>query len=672
MRVRTKLILVFLFLAVVPLTVVSLYSYRSSLTAFRVVAEAESGALADDIGIRVESVRGELSRRIERLGSFPFGTMMSNEMTHARDASGPSLAERLVSEIGDAASMLEALEFKPAAPPAQSGPPPPHSRGTRPDHMPPPPRLPEELVIRMTPEAGGVAAKESSIVDDGRRMILRIPLPVRIPGTDELAAAARVAGAAQEALRKARESVAAGESADLDEAAAKAVEQRFRDIEAQHQRRFQYPVQTGGQTVGTVQARISSSRIFHSVLVRTRRRQGEIPFVLDAQNALVTADPADQAKLARLPLTDIAQGKASSAAPGDWIVVTRRDQNSGVMFGIARPVGNSLQEIRRTAARNLGFGLAVVALALIGIVPLSNRMTRDLNSLNSGVESLAHGDLNTRVPVRSADEFGRLAEAFNRMASELVDHEKGVVQQERLRKELEMCRRIQEELLPRRPLATGFAEAKGISIPAREVGGDFFNYFPLRDGNVGLLVGDVSGKGLPAALLMANLQATIQAKLPLESDLARLAAQLDQEIALNTPAELYLTLFVAALDVHDGTLQYVNAGHNTQFALHSEGTIERLDSTGRPLGLLPGGGYEQRSVRLRKGDALFLYTDGLTETENAAGEEFGLPRLEALLFEHRLDSVERILALVDAAARSHRGSTEALDDATMLVLKVGA
>jgi serine phosphatase RsbU (regulator of sigma subunit) len=673
MSVRTKLIFALLLLAVVPLTLVSIYSYRSSIAAFRAVVESESGALADDIGSRMESVRSDLGRRIERLGSFPFRSMMSAERQHAPAGTGTSLSERLVAEIGDAASMLEALEFKPVGPPPPVPPKPGNARTPGMPPFPPPPVPPEELIIRMaSPEPG--AQERASVVNDGKRMVIQLKIPpVKVPTAEELAAVTSAAAAPEQALKKVLESTASlsRNAGNLNDAA-KTLEQRMRDIEMRHARRYSYPVQTDGRMIGTVQAQVSSGRVLHSVLSRTRRRQGEIPFALDAQNALIAANPADQTKLASLPLANIAQGKADPKALSDWIVVTRKDQNSGMTFGIARPVGDSLQEIRRTAVRNLGLGLGVVALALIGILPLSGRMTRDLKTLNAGVEGLARGDLTTRVPVRSADEFGKLAAAFNRMAADLAEHEKSLVQQERLRKELEMCRRIQEELLPRQPLVTGFAEAKGISIPAREVGGDFFNYFPLHDGNVGLLMGDVSGKGLPAALLMANLQATIQARLPLEPDLAKLADRLDHEIAENTPAELYLTLFMATLNVQDGTLHYVNAGHNTQFALHSDGATDRLDSTGRPLGLMPGGGYEEQSVHLKKGDALFLYTDGLVETENAQGEEFGLPRLESLLFTRRLETVEEMLGHVDAAVRSHRGATEATDDATMLVLKVGA
>ena len=142
------------------------------------------------------------------------------------------------------------------------------------------------------------------------------------------------------------------------------------------------------------------------------------------------------------------------------------------------------------------------------------------------------------------------------MAQDLSENQKHLVEKERMHKELEMCRKIQEELLPRQTLRSGAVEIKGVSIPAQEVGGDFFNYFPMPGGNMALLIGDVSGKGLPAALLMANLQATIQARLPLELDLVKLAEQLNGEIEANN-AETYLTLFLAVLDPQSLKLRYI-------------------------------------------------------------------------------------------------------------------
>ena len=255
------------------------------------------------------------------------------------------------------------------------------------------------------------------------------------------------------------------------------------------------------------------------------------------------------------------------------------------------------------------------------------------------------------------------------MARDLRANQQRLVEQERLRKELEIGRRIQEELLPRAPLSAPFAEMSGVSVPAREVGGDFFNYFVLPDGQVAILIGDVSGKGVGAALLMASLQATIRARLALESDLACLVDALDREMDSSEPLAPYYTLFLAVLEGESGTLRYVNAGHNTQFVLRGDGLVDRLASTGRPPGLYPGGGYEQRTLRLRGGDALFLFTDGLVEAEDEAGEPFGMPRVEALLRVNAAQGLSPLLGSVHAAVRAHRGPLEAADDATMVALR---
>jgi sigma-B regulation protein RsbU (phosphoserine phosphatase) len=274
------------------------------------------------------------------------------------------------------------------------------------------------------------------------------------------------------------------------------------------------------------------------------------------------------------------------------------------------------------------------------------------------------------VPVQSSDEFGSLAASFNRMAEDLERHQALVVEQERLRRELELSRLIQTEMLPRKPLRLGAAEIIGLSIPAREVGGDFFNYFALPDGRLALLVGDVSGKGVSAALLMANVQATLRARLPLETDLARLADGLDRDVDQNTPHSVYVTLFIAILDVERSQLRYVNAGHNPQFLLRRGGGIEALSSTGMPIALYAGHGYQEAVVDVAAGDLLFFYTDGLVETENERGEMFGADRLQALLAAQHAEGIEVVLQRVDSEVRAFRGSAEPLDDATTMALRV--
>ena len=365
-----------------------------------------------------------------------------------------------------------------------------------------------------------------------------------------------------------------------------------------------------------------------------------------------------------------ALASSSTQLAGDWIVVTRRDP-SGIVFGLARPIRESLREMRQASFRNLAVGLLLIAGAFAVILPLASRLTRHLSALNAGVQRLAAGDRAARVDVNTGDEVGELAHSFNRMASELEAHDRLLVKQERLARELELCRQIQNEMLPHGPLKLGLAEIAGVSIPAREVGGDFFNYFPLADGRIAVLVGDVSGKGVGAALLMANIQATLRARLQLESDLAQLADSVDHDIAANTPPEVYITLFVGLLDPPRRELRYVNAGHNPQFLLRADGGVERLASTGLPVGLLPGRGFEERHVAVEPGDLLFLYTDGAVEAPNEDGEFFDADRLQQALVAASAEGIDEVLVSVERAIRAFRGEADPADDATMLALRLG-
>ena len=169
---------------------------------------------------------------------------------------------------------------------------------------------------------------------------------------------------------------------------------------------------------------------------------------------------------------------------------------------------------------------------------------------------------------------------------------------------------------------------------------------------------------------MANLQATLRARLAVEPDLARLVDALDREMESGEPLSAYVTLFLAVLETNTGVLRYVNAGHNTQFVTRADGGVERLASSGRPPGLYPGGGYLEERVALGERDSVFLFTDGIVEAEDESGEPFGMERLEAVLRVHRSDDLDRLLDGAHEAVRSHRGPHEAEDDATMLALRL--
>ncbi len=683
MKLRVQLILAFFLLAVVPLTAVSIYSYNSSLRAVRQTAQAESEALAAEMGDRMESATRDLNRRIQRLGGFPFRSLMGGGPGNPEVASRDALVNQLMAQIGDSAPFVKSLEFIPSQPPPPA---PPDGFSGHP-RQPKPPNSDVQaggLVIHMPGSSGGPRGDvpgDRRGPDPSRTMMhIEIPgngadpkvvPPVRL-GQDQVRKLTEIE--IQNIEKQAEVLKRAAMSSANSETALKVIEASRKELESSLGRAISTDVRREGELVGQVRAQVSTHQMLRQVISRTQRKKGEIPFAMDTEGKIYAADPTDQPKLDSIPMlknVSTADSGQISQVQKNWVVVTRKDPSSGVTMGIARPIADRMDEIRRTAAMNLLLGLGLVCLAGIGILPLSARLTRNLTALTHGAEELASGNLQARVVVRSRNEIGKLAQAFNQMAQDLSEKQKHLLEQERMKGELEMCRKIQVELLPRQSLRTGIAEVKGISIPAREVGGDFFNYFPLPNGDLALLVGDVSGKGLPAALLMANLQATIQAQLPLELDLAKLADNLDHQIASATPAELYLTLFISILETETRILRYVNAGHNFPFALLSEGSVVRLESTGRPLGLLPGGGYVEKRIQLKQGDSLFFYTDGLVETENEAGEELGMTQVEKVLIEDRRLGLDGIMARIEKLARDHRGNKEAADDATMVLVRIG-
>jgi sigma-B regulation protein RsbU (phosphoserine phosphatase) len=436
-------------------------------------------------------------------------------------------------------------------------------------------------------------------------------------------------------------------------------------------RKLEVAVRKDGKLLGRANATLNMDRTMQAVLAFAQREQGELPFAIDRAGKLHTPKAPDLDDLKALRVEELAP-RAADGPPqraGDWIVVARRDA-SGIIFGVARPIGEALREIRRTSVRNLGLGLGVIALAVIGIVPISHRMTQHLSALSAGVRQLAGGDFKTRVPVRTTDEFGTLAASFNQMAADLERHQALMVEQERLRGELQLSRQIQNEMLPRAPFRSTVAEIAGTSVPAREVGGDFFNYFALSGDRLALLVGDVSGKGVSAALLMANAQATLRARLPLETDLAALADAFDRELDRNTPGNVFVTLFMGILEKEGRLLRYVNAGHNPQFLIRRQGGIEPLSSTGLPIAMYSGHGYAEARVQVAHGDLLFFYTDGLVEAENATGDMFGAERLQQLLAESQARDIDALLAHVEERVRTFRGGMEPFDDATMMALRV--
>ncbi len=242
-----------------------------------------------------------------------------------------------------------------------------------------------------------------------------------------------------------------------------------------------------------------------------------------------------------------------------------------------------------------------------------------------------------------------------------------------LKNDLEVARDIQQAMLPSGTYRGPGVEILGLTRPANTVGGDFYDVLPLDDGRLVIALGDVAGKGSPAALLMALLLAMLRTLVQLigedRLDAAELAARLNVQVCRQAPGSRFITLFCAVYQPLTGELRYVNAGHPYPLLFRDDGRCERLSKGGMALGLFEPAIYTGGCAVLQPGDLLAVYSDGITEAENPAGEPFDDTGLEATTGSSRLDPLSSIGARVVHAVESHTGEVRLADDLTILLLR---
>jgi sigma-B regulation protein RsbU (phosphoserine phosphatase) len=262
-------------------------------------------------------------------------------------------------------------------------------------------------------------------------------------------------------------------------------------------------------------------------------------------------------------------------------------------------------------------------------------------------------------------------ELRRRAAEEARAREAALIHQQEQEREIIEAKAIQEKLLPREiPQMPGYELASAWQS-ARLVGGDYFDILPLGEETLALCIADVAGKGMPAALLLSNLQAAVRGLSSLSVAPDLLCSRLNSIVYRNTDSDRFITFFYGQLEGPTRRLVYVNAGHNAPFVVRSDGSHERLRDGGTVLGVFASRNYEMGSAQLSAGDRVILFTDGVTEACSPADEEFGEARLLRLLKEHRTLSADELQAKILAAVAEFSGGRWQ-DDATLLVLAVGA
>jgi sigma-B regulation protein RsbU (phosphoserine phosphatase) len=353
-------------------------------------------------------------------------------------------------------------------------------------------------------------------------------------------------------------------------------------------------------------------------------------------------------------------------------------------------------------------------MALLSAGWMTRAVTGTVHKLYRATEFIKRGDFSHRIRTRSRDQLGELAHAYNDMSSDIETLLAERVEHERLKREVEIAHEVQAQLFPRSTPALQTARITGECRAALGVAGDYYDFIEVAPRLVVFTLGDVSGKGLSASLVMSNLQAALRAQVGIISerlrraghsaslaggqtaavaaaadvvqslempcdgtgfgahrDVSDMAGNINAQLCRATDANRFATLFLALYDDRARTLRYTNAGHNAPLLVRADGSVERLWAGGTVLGAFDSAKFEEAQTTLGEGDLLVVYSDGLTEAQNPAGEEYGEQRLAEFIASDRTDTAENIRRRIFDEVDHWTGSAERGDDQTLVILKSG-
>jgi sigma-B regulation protein RsbU (phosphoserine phosphatase) len=377
--------------------------------------------------------------------------------------------------------------------------------------------------------------------------------------------------------------------------------------------------------------------------------------------------------------TGYSASSVKSAVTGKTCIMTYVPiKSNGWSLGVLFPYDELMADIINLNRVVLMLGIGGLALLALAVVFIARSITRPLTEMADIAGRIGTGDLETQVPrVRTRDEVGKLASALDCMKTSLKDYIREITDttaaRQRMESELKIARNIQMGILPKEfppfPDRTDF-DIHALTIPAREVGGDFYDFFLIDRDHLCIVIGDASGKGIPAALFMAFTKTLIKARASADIETGVLMGEVNDELSRGNPADMFITVFCAILNTVTGELRYTNGGHNPPVVIRAGGDISYLDGPGElVVGIMEGTSYSTRTLLLEPGDELFLYTDGVTEAMNDGEEIFSTGRLKDVLATCAGGNVSEITACVESAVTRFCGDTPQYDDITMMALK---
>jgi sigma-B regulation protein RsbU (phosphoserine phosphatase) len=330
--------------------------------------------------------------------------------------------------------------------------------------------------------------------------------------------------------------------------------------------------------------------------------------------------------------------------------------------------------------------IAFLVVGVIGLViggSLTRTITGAVHSLYEGTQRVMRGDFSLLIKVSGRDQLAELSTSFNTMTENLERLLAVAKEKERLQAEIEIAREVQEQLYPKTIPVLQTLRITGKCQPARMVSGDYYDYQLLGGNKLAIAIGDVAGKGISAALLMATIQAALRMELRTSLELAapssapvngfrlstaRMVSDLNQQLHATTSPEKYATFCFAVYDDSSGSVTYTNAGHLPPILIRN-GAATQLEVNGTVVGAFPFSKYGESKIQLESGDLLVCYTDGVTEPENEYGEMFGEERLIELVAKNADREDARIIETVMEAVRQWTNSPELSDDMTVLLAR---
>lgn len=360
-----------------------------------------------------------------------------------------------------------------------------------------------------------------------------------------------------------------------------------------------------------------------------------------------------------------------------WIYYLPLPTN-GWALGVMFPEDEIMADIKSLSRDAVLISIEGILILLLVIIYISRSITKPLRQLSEATKDIASGNLEFDIPkIGSQDEVGRLSKSFEYMRSSLKqyisDLKESTAATQRIESELKIARDIQMGILPKEfppfPQRNEFEIFASIE-PAREVGGDFYDFFFLDDNKLFFIIGDVSDKGVPASLFMAVTKTLIKAVATTDRELHEIVYKINNELYSDNEMSMFVSIFFGILDTGNGEITYTNAGHNAPVIIKSSGDVSFIEKTeGMALGAFENAKYSINKVILDNNDIIFLYTDGVTEAANSKSELFGEQNLVRTLKQYSNLDAKGVIIEIEQVVKSFAGSEPQSDDITMLTIK---